>query len=88
MPCADIFLKQDSKYREKVLPHNFVNILSVEAGVGDFWYQFIGRSGSSLNMNSFGLSAPGAEAMEFFGFTKNNIVKEAKKLIKKNRRRK
>ncbi len=88
MPCADIFLKQDSKYREKVLPHNFVNILSVEAGVGDFWYQFIGRSGSSLNMNSFGLSAPGSEAMEFFGFTKNNIVKEAKKLIKKNRRRK
>ena len=88
MPCADIFLKQDSKYREKVLPHNFVNILSVEAGVGDFWYQFIGRSGSSLNMNSFGLSAPGAKAMEFFGFTKNNIVKEAKKLIKKNRRRK
>ena len=88
MPCADIFLMQDSKYKEKILPQNFANILAVEAGVGDFWYQFIGRRGSSLNMNSFGLSAPGTETMKFFGFTKNNIVKEAKKLIKKNRRKK
>ena len=85
MPCADIFLKQDRKYKEKILPTNFANILAVEAGVGDYWHQFIGRRGSTLSMTSFGLSAPGKDTMDFFGFTKNNIIKEVKKLIKKNR---
>lgn len=85
MPCADIFLKQDRKYKENILPINFANILAIEAGVGDYWHQFVGRRGSTLSMTSFGLSAPGKDTMDFFGFTKNNIIKEVKKLIKKNR---
>ena len=74
MPCADIFLKQDRKYKEKILPTNFANILAVEAGVGDYWHQFIGRRGSTLSMTSFGLSAPGKDTMDFFGFTKIHIT--------------
>ena len=36
-------------------------------------------------MNSFGLSAPGDQALEYFGFTTSNVIKQVKKLIKKNR---
>ena len=85
MPCTDLFLKQDRSYKEKILPTNFANILAIEAGVGNYWHQFVGRRGNTLSMNSFGLSAPGKETMNFFGFTEKNIVKEAKKLIKRNR---
>ncbi|MEC9206257.1 MAG: transketolase [Pseudomonadota bacterium] len=85
IPCADLFLKQDEKYRKKVLPSNFDNVLAIEAGVGDYWHQFVGRNGSILGMHSFGLSAPGKKAMDFFGFTEKNIIKEVKKLLKKNR---
>lgn len=85
MPCTDLFLKQDRSYKEKILPTNFANILAIEAGVGNYWHQFVGRRGNTLSMNSFGLSAPGKDTMNFFGFTEKNIVKEVKKLIKRNR---
>ena len=84
MPCVNLFLKQDRKYKEEILPTDFKNVLAIEAGVGNYWYKFVGQSGATLSMNSFGLSAPGKDAMNFFGFTVKNIIKEAKNLIKKN----
>ena len=84
MPCVNLFLKQDRKYKEEILPTDFKNVLAIEAGVGNYWYKFVGQSGATLSMNSFGLSAPGKDVMNFFGFTVKNIIKEAKNLIKKN----
>ncbi len=83
MPCMELFLKQSKSYKDIVLP-DINNILAVEAGVGDCWDKFIGKKGSKIVMNSFGLSAPGNIVLNHFGFSVKNIVIKVKKLIKNN----
>jgi len=87
MPCIELFMEQTASYREKIIP-NIDNILVVEAGVGDCWDKFIGKRGDKLVMTSFGLSAPGDQVMEYFGFSVANVIKKTKNLIKKNRKKK
>ena len=84
MPCMEQFMIQPKSYRDKTLPPIIENVLAVEAGIGVCWDKFIGKRGSKIIMESFGLSAPGQEALTYFGFTKNNIIKSIKKLIKTN----
>ena len=85
IPCLEEFLSQPGSYYKKLIPENFNNILAVEAGIGVCWDKIIGKNGSKITMNSFGLSAPGDQALEYFGFTTPNVIKQVKKLIKKNR---
>ena len=87
MPCIELFLSQPKSYRQKVLPE-IDNIMAVEAGVGDCWDKFVGKLGAKVVMSSFGLSAPGGEVLKHFGFSQNNIIKQLKNLIKKNRKKK
>ena len=87
MPCIELYMEQTASYREKIIP-NIDNILAVEAGVGDCWDKFIGKRGDKLVMTSFGLSAPGDQVMEYFGFSVANVIKKTKNLIKKNRKKK
>ena len=87
MPCIELFLSQPKSYRQKVLP-DIDNIMAVEAGVGDCWDKFVGKLGAKVVMSSFGLSAPGGEVLKHFGFSQNNIIKQLKNLIKKNRKKK
>ena len=87
MPCIELYMEQTTSYREKIIP-NIDNILAVEAGVGDCWDKFIGKRGDKLVMTSFGLSAPGDQVMEHFGFSVANVIKKTKNLIKKNRKKK
>jgi transketolase len=84
MPCMEQFMIQPKAYRDKTLPPGIENVLAVEAGIGVCWDKFIGKRGAKIVMESFGLSAPGQEALTYFGFTKNNIIKNIKKLIKTN----
>ncbi len=44
MPCAEVFEQQDDNYRESVLPGNVRKRVAVEAGHGDYWRKFVGRS--------------------------------------------
>jgi len=85
MPCMEIFMSQPKNYQNKVLPAEIDNILAVEAGVGECWDKFIGKKGDKIVMKSFGLSAPGDKALNFFGFTVKNIINKVNKLIKTNR---
>ena len=87
MPCIELFQSQSKTYRQSVLP-DIVNIMAVEAGVGDCWDKFVGKHGAKVVMNSFGLSAPGNQVLKHFGFSEKNIIKQLKNLIKKNRKKK
>ena len=84
IPCLEEFLSQSKLYRNSVIPEDFNNIIAVEAGIGVCWDILIGRKGSKITMDSFGVSAPGDIAMKHFGFTTSNVIKQTKKLIKKN----
>ena len=85
MPCQELFERQSSSYKNKCIPKNFENIMAVESGKGDTWYKYIGKSGSMITMESFGLSGTGNDVMNHFGFTVRNIKIQIQKLIKKNR---
>lgn len=74
MPCCEIFKKQDAAYQEKILPRKIIKRLAIEAGVPDYWYQFVGLDGKVLGVNTFGASAPEKEVWQAFGFTVEKIV--------------
>ena len=84
IPCLEEFLSQSKLYRDSVIPENFDNIIAVEAGIGVCWDILIGKKGTKITMDSFGVSAPGDVAMKHFGFTTSNVIKQTKKLMKKN----
>src|SRR5881392_2881779 len=66
MPCFERFNRQPEKYRDEVLPKSCRKRISIEAGVPDTWYQYVGLDGKVIGLHRFGLSAPGAEVMKEF----------------------
>ncbi|CQB51679.1 Transketolase [Vibrio cholerae] len=81
MPSTDAFDKQDAAYREAVLPAAVTKRIAIEAGIADFWYKYVGFGGRIIGMTSFGESAPAGELFKLFGFTTENVVKQAKELL-------
>ena len=78
MPCMDVFNKQSAAYKEEVLPKSCTKRIAMEAGVGAYWYQYVGLDGKVISVERFGFSAPGDIVMKELGMTKDNLVKEAK----------
>lgn len=78
MPSRELFIKQDRKYRELVIPPEFRNKVSIELGTTFGWKEFVGDAGLSIGIDSFGASAPQKVLEEKFGFTKNQIAEKIK----------
>lgn len=81
IPCVDVFEAQNAEYREQVLPNVVRHRIAVEAAGVDYWHKLVGLDGKVIGMRTFGESAPGAELMEHFGFTAENIVATAKSFV-------
>ena len=81
MPCCEIFKKQTAAYRERVLPSAVKKRVAIEAGVSDYWYQFVGLEGAVIGLDHFGASAPAEVLFKEFGFTVENVVNVIKELI-------
>ena len=86
MPCQEVYERQSVAYKNKCIPKNFDNILAVESGKGQSWFKYIGKEGSMITMESFGLSGTGNDVMRYFGFTVSNIKKQIQKLINRKNR--
>ena len=82
VPCLDKFYLQDQAYRDSVVAPKIPKLV-VEALHPDSWHGLINLNDTIIGMKTFGESAPASELMVKFGFTKENIVAEAKKLLKK-----
>ncbi len=80
MPCPQVFDAQDEAYRESVLPASVSKRVSVEAGVTDGWYRYVGCQGKTIGLNRFGESAPAGELFKEFGFTVEQVVEVVKSL--------
>jgi transketolase len=74
MPCTDVFDAQSPPYKESVLPASVKARVSVEAGVTDYWFKYIGDRGRAVGVDSFGLSAPFEEVYEHFGLTAQAVA--------------
>lgn len=81
MPSTNVFDEQDTAYKESVLPAAVTKRLSVEAGVSDFWCKYVGLEGRTIGIDRFGASAPGQVAMKHFGFSEENIIKQALEML-------
>lgn len=79
MPCCELFLAQESSYREKVLPASVRLRVAIEAGVTSGWYRFVGDGGHVIGIDHFGLSAPAEAVFAECGLT----VEKVKHVIKK-----
>jgi len=80
MPCFERFERQSAEYKESVLPAGCRKRVSIEAGVSDPWFRYVGLDGRTVAVNRFGLSAPGNVAMEELGITATHLVEVAKSL--------
>ncbi|MBE5756907.1 MAG: transketolase [Clostridiales bacterium] len=83
MPCIEVFNKQPKKYREAVIPSKVRARVCVEAATPYSWHQFAGLDGEIIAMNTFGESAPAELLFKHFGFTVENVVEKALKVVKK-----
>ncbi|MEC4984562.1 MAG: transketolase [Oscillatoria sp. PMC 1068.18] len=81
MPSCEVFEAQSEEYQESVLPASAKKRLVVEAGSSFGWYRYFGSEGASISIDRFGASAPGDLALEKFGYTVDNVVAQAKKLL-------
>jgi transketolase len=71
------FDRQDTEYRNSVLPKGFRNRMAVEAGVSDLWRKYVGLEGVVVGIDRFGLSAPGDTVLNELGISVENVVKQA-----------
>jgi transketolase len=81
MPSFELFERQDAVYQESVLPSGVERRLAIEAGSPMCWYRWVGPRGDMLGMRTFGASAPSADVFKHFGFTVDNVVERAARLL-------
>ena len=81
MPSWELFEDQDQAYRDSVLPPAVKARVVVEQAGPLGWDRYVGQTGAKVVMNSFGASAPLAKLQEKFGFTVENVVRQAKQQI-------
>ena len=86
MPSWELFEKQDQAYRDSVLPQAVRARVSVEMASTFGWSRYVGLSGHSIGMHSFGASAPFPALQKHFGFTVEHIVAAAKEQIQAAKR--
>jgi len=80
-PSWELFEHQTQEYRDSVLLPDVKARLVVEAGISQGWEHWVGENGDCLCVNKFGASAPANILFEKYGFTVENVVKHARKLI-------
>lgn len=81
MPSENIFELQDQAYRDSILPPSIRRRLAVEAGAPMSWYRWVGLDGDIIGMTTYGASGKSEEVMKHFGFTVDNVVERALKLL-------
>jgi len=78
MPCVEWFGEQDSSYRDQVLPPHVRARVSVEAGIGLGWREFVGDAGRMISLEHFGASADYKKLYTEFGITAEAVAEAAR----------
>ncbi|MGA7760445.1 MAG: transketolase C-terminal domain-containing protein, partial [Candidatus Binataceae bacterium] len=80
-PSMELFERQDAAYRDAVLPPLIRRRLAIEAAAPMSWYRWVGLEGDVVGMTTFGASGPSQDVLKHFGFTVENVVEHALKLL-------
>jgi transketolase len=81
MPSWELFAAQDESYRDSVLPKKIKKRVAVEAASPLGWHRWTGDEGAIIGLERFGASAPGEEVLEHLGFTVDNVVATALRIL-------
>jgi transketolase len=80
-PSWEIFEQQDDNYKNAVFPKDVKARLSVEMAVSMGWQKYVGDSGKSMSVETFGASAPDTVLFEKYGFTVEKVIEVAKEIL-------
>ena len=80
-PCLEWFEAQPAEYRESVLPSHVTARVSVEAGIAQGWWKYVGSKGRCISIEHFGASASAEKLYEEFGVTVEAIVVAAQESL-------
>jgi transketolase len=83
MPSWEIYENRLDSYKSRILPPAIKNRIVIEAGSSMGWERYAGPDGKIISIDRFGASAPGGTVLEKFGFTAENIVNTALKMLSK-----
>lgn len=81
LPCVEVFDAQTAAYRESVLPGSCRARVAIEAGHSAYWHRFVGIDGAVVGIDRFGVSAPGAQALESLGISAANLQSVAQGVL-------
>ena len=73
IPCMQNFIDQDDYH---IIPKR--KTVAITFGVKDYYYRF---TKNVIGLDSFGLSAPKNDLLEYFGFTEEIIVEKVKEIV-------
>ena len=84
MPSTNLFAAQSEDYRDRILPKG-VPLLAIEAGSPVGWQSYVGPRIAVIGIDTFGSSAPGPVVMEHYGFTAENVCRQAHHVLNQRR---
>ena len=80
VPSTSVFDRQTESYKVQVLPRDIPRV-AIEAGVTDGWWKY--GVAAVVGLDRFGESAPAPDLFKLFGFTVENVVAVARKVLAK-----
>ena len=80
-PCLEWFDGQDAQYRESVLPSKVTARVSIEAGIAQGWWKYVGSGGRCISLEHFGASAGAEKLYSEFGITADAVVAAAQEIL-------
>jgi transketolase len=80
-PSFELFEKQTKAYKESIFPRSVRKRLAVEAGASFGWHKYVGLDGDIVAIDHFGASGKPAVLFEAFGFTVDNVLEKARKVL-------
>ncbi|WP_297428004.1 transketolase C-terminal domain-containing protein, partial [Clostridium sp.] len=83
MPAFELFEAQDEAYKESVMPKSVRARVAVEALTSFGWHKYVGLDGEVISLDTFGASGKAEILFEQFGFTVENVVEKAVKVVGK-----
>ncbi|HET6249250.1 MAG TPA: transketolase [Tepidisphaeraceae bacterium] len=86
MPSWELFEEQDEAYRASVIPPDVTARVSVEMAGTFGWAKYVGLTGATIGMKTFGASAPLKDVAKRFNFSAEAIIDAAKQQVAKQKR--
>jgi transketolase len=81
MPCLEWFDAQSDDYRESVLPLSVRARVSIEAGIAQGWWKYVGSTGRCVSIETYGASADPTLLFAERGFTPEAVAAAASESI-------